>query len=73
LTEDKANPISLRFTVDELDEMRHQAFDAQRSLAAHVRELALIGMRQSRPGVTVTRLPSGGELIAYPGGTECLS
>lgn len=61
-------PVSIRFTADELAELKQQAATRGVSMAAHVHDMTLVGMARHRPGVTVRHLPSGAELIAYPPG-----
>lgn len=63
---DSRQVVSLRFTPDELAELTDQAQAHGLALSRHVHACALDGMRRRRPGVTVRRLDSGGELTIWP-------
>lgn len=62
MTESKSEVVSLRFTADELAELKAQAEARDLPVSKHAHACALDGMRRLRPGVTVRRLDSGGEL-----------
>lgn len=62
MTESKSEVVSLRFSPDELAELKQQADERCVAVSKHAHACALDGMRRQRPGVTVRRLDSGGEL-----------
>lgn len=62
MTDAKSEVVSLRFSPDELAELKAQADDRDLPVSKHAHACTLDGMRRLRPGVTVRRLDSGGEL-----------
>ena len=58
--------VSVRFTADEITELKQAAEARGRKLSTHVHELAMIGLLHTRPGVETRRLPSGGVLTTWP-------
>jgi plasmid stability protein len=63
---DRPNVVSVRFSDDELAAMKASATEHGRSLSDHTRAMALVGELRCRPGVEVTRLPSGAEMTVFP-------
>lgn len=58
--------VSVRPTPAQHAELKAQAATAGVSVAAHALACLLDGMRRARPGVSVRRLDSGGELTIWP-------
>ena len=61
--------VSVRFSPEELAELKAAAAAHDRTLSGHIHELVMLGLLHTRPGVETRRLPSGGVLTtwaAYP-------
>lgn len=58
--------VSVRFTDEEITELKTAAAAHDRRLSTHVHELVLIGLLHTRPGVETRRLPSGATLTTWP-------